>query len=351
MAISWHLYHALKLENKKCSRITFNEITKTAVKDSIKNAREIDMNLVDAQQARRVLDRIVGYQISPILWAKIKRGLSAGRVQSVALRLICDREEEISLFIPQEYWSLDAMLHVKGSKKPLAAKFIGDQDQKLEIHSKEEMDRLLKELEGKEFKVDSVKVGERLKKGPLPFTTSTLQQDASSKLNFAPQKTMRIAQQLYEGVNIKGKGNVGLITYLRTDSTRISVEADTAAKEYIAEHYGKEYVGAGNTAKKDDKKVQDAHEAIRPTYMENSPVSIKEELSRDQFRLYQLIWNRFMASRMASAKYENTSVKIAAGDYRFKCRMPTRQFARPIWRILRLVLKKNYQEISSVCIS
>lgn len=316
-AISWHLYHALKLENKKCSRITFNEITKAAVKDSIKNAREIDMNLVDAQQARRVLDRIVGYQISPILWAKIKRGLSAGRVQSVALRLICDREEEISLFIPQEYWSLDAMLHVKGSKKPLAAKFIGDQDQKLEIHSKEEMDRLLNELEGKEFKVDSVKVGERLKKGPLPFTTSTLQQDASSKLNFAPQKTMRIAQQLYEGVNIKGKGNVGLITYLRTDSTRISAEADTAAKEYIAEHYGKEYIGAGNTAKKDDKKVQDAHEAIRPTYMENSPVSIKEELSRDQFRLYQLIWNRFMASRMASAKYENTSVKIAAGDYRF----------------------------------
>lgn len=316
-AISWHLYHALKLENKKCSRITFNEITKTAVKDSIKNAREIDMNLVDAQQARRVLDRIVGYQISPILWAKIKRGLSAGRVQSVALRLICDREEEISLFIPQEYWSLEALLHVKGSKKPLAAKFVGDKDQKLEIHSKEEMDRLLAELDGKEFQVDSVKVSERLKKGPLPFTTSTLQQDASSKLNFAPQKTMRIAQQLYEGVNIKGKGNVGLITYLRTDSTRISEEADAAAKEYIAEHYGQEYIGTGNIAKKDDKKVQDAHEAIRPTYMENSPVSIKEELSRDQFRLYQLIWNRFMASRMSSAKYENTSVKIAAGDYRF----------------------------------
>lgn len=316
-AISWHLYHSLKLENKKCSRITFNEITKTAVKDSIKNAREIDMNLVDAQQARRVLDRIVGYQISPILWAKIKRGLSAGRVQSVALRLICDREEEISLFIPQEYWSLEALLHVKGSKKPLAAKFVGDKDQKLEIHSKEEMDRLLAELDGKEFQVDSVKVSERLKKGPLPFTTSTLQQDASSKLNFAPQKTMRIAQQLYEGVNIKGKGNVGLITYLRTDSTRISEEADAAAKEYIAEHYGQEYIGTGNIAKKDDKKVQDAHEAIRPTYMENSPVSIKEELSRDQFRLYQLIWNRFMASRMSSAKYENTSVKIAAGDYRF----------------------------------
>ena len=248
-AISWHLYYALKLENKNYSRITFNEITKTAVKDSIKHARDIDMNLVDAQQARRVLDRIVGYQISPILWAKIKRGLSAGRVQSVALRLICDREEEINLF--------------------------------------------------------------------LPFTTSTLQQDASSKLNFAPQKTMRIAQQLYEGVNIKGQGTVGLITYLRTDSTRISVEADAAAKEYIKEAYGAEFVGAGTVAKKDDKKVQDAHEAIRPTYMTNSPASIKDELSRDQFRLYQLIWNRFMASRMAPAKYENTSVKIAAGDYRF----------------------------------
>ena len=272
-AISWHLYYALKLENKNYSRITFNEITKTAVKDSIKHARDIDMNLVDAQQARRVLDRIVGYQISPILWAKIKRGLSAGRVQSVALRLICDREEE--------------------------------------------MNEILSYLKGKEFTVEGVKVTERLKKSPLPFTTSTLQQDASSKLNFAPQKTMRIAQQLYEGVNIKGQGTVGLITYLRTDSTRISVEADAAAKEYIKEAYGAEFVGEGTVAKKDDKKVQDAHEAIRPTYMTNSPASIKDELSRDQFRLYQLIWNRFMASRMAPAKYENTSVKIAAGDYRF----------------------------------
>lgn len=316
-AISWHLYHALKLENKKCSRITFNEITKTAVKDSIKHAREIDMNLVDAQQARRVLDRIVGYQISPILWAKIKRGLSAGRVQSVALRLICDREEEINLFIPQEYWSLEALLDIKGSKKPLTAKFIGNKEQKLEIHSKEEMDEILASLEGKEFKVDSVKVSERLKKNPLPFTTSTLQQDASSKLNFPTQKTMRIAQQLYEGVDIKGKGTVGLITYLRTDSTRISEEADANAKEYIAKHYGDAYVGNGNAAKRSDKKVQDAHEAIRPTYMENSPASIKDQLSRDQFRLYQLIWNRFMASRMAPAKYENTSVKIEAGDYRF----------------------------------
>ncbi|MCI5622277.1 type I DNA topoisomerase [Anaerostipes sp.] len=316
-AISWHLYHALKLENKNCSRITFNEITKNAVKDSIKHAREIDMNLVDAQQARRVLDRIVGYQISPILWAKIKRGLSAGRVQSVALRLICDREEEISLFIPQEYWSLDALLDMKGSKKPLVAKFTGTKDKKLEIHSKEELDRILNDLNGKDFKVDSVKVTERLKKNPLPFTTSTLQQDASSKLNFPTQKTMRIAQQLYEGIDIKGKGTVGLITYLRTDSTRISEEADTNAKEYIAKTYGEAYVGNGNISKKNDKKVQDAHEAIRPTYMENSPASIKDQLSRDQFRLYQLIWNRFIASRMAPAKYENTSVKISAGEYRF----------------------------------
>ena len=316
-AISWHLYYALKLENKNYSRITFNEITKTAVKDSIKHARDIDMNLVDAQQARRVLDRIVGYQISPILWAKIKRGLSAGRVQSVALRLICDREEEINLFIPQEYWSLEALLDVKGSKKPLEAKLVGTKDQKIEIHSEEEMNEILSYLKGKEFTVEGVKVTERLKKSPLPFTTSTLQQDASSKLNFAPQKTMRIAQQLYEGVNIKGQGTVGLITYLRTDSTRISVEADAAAKEYIKETYGAEFVGTGTVAKKDDKKVQDAHEAIRPTYMTNSPASIKDELSRDQFRLYQLIWNRFMASRMAPAKYENTSVKIAAGDYRF----------------------------------
>lgn len=316
-AISWHLYYALKLENKNYSRITFNEITKTAVKDSIKHARDIDMNLVDAQQARRVLDRIVGYQISPILWAKIKRGLSAGRVQSVALRLICDREEEINLFIPQEYWSLEALLDVKGSKKPLEAKLVGHKDEKIEIHSEEEMNEILAYLKGKEFSVEGVKVSERLKKSPLPFTTSTLQQDASSKLNFAPQKTMRIAQQLYEGVNIKGQGTVGLITYLRTDSTRISVEADAAAKEYIKETYGADFVGAGTVAKKDDKKVQDAHEAIRPTYMTNSPASIKDELSRDQFRLYQLIWNRFMASRMAPAKYENTSVKIAAGEYRF----------------------------------
>lgn len=316
-AISWHLYYALKLENKKCSRITFNEITKNAVKDSLKHAREIDMDLVDAQQARRVLDRIVGYKISPLLWAKIKRGLSAGRVQSVALRLICDREEEINAFIPEEYWSLDAFLNVKGSKKPLEAKFAGDKEGKIEIKNEEQLNEILARLEGAEFQVDSVKTGERIKKAPLPFTTSTMQQDASSKLNFPTAKTMRIAQQLYEGVDIKGKGTVGLITYLRTDSTRISEEADKNAREFISDTYGSDFVGQGQVAKKDNKKVQDAHEAIRPTYIENTPASLKEQLSRDQFRLYQLIWNRFMASRMSPAKYETTSVKIDANGYRF----------------------------------
>ena len=278
-AISWHLYYALKLENKKCSRITFNEITKNAVKESLKHAREIDMDLVDAQQARRVLDRIVGYKISPLLWAKIKRGLSAGRVQSVALRLICDREEEINAFIPEEYWSLDAFLNVKGSKKPLEAKFAGDKDGKIEIENEEQLNEILSKLEGAKFKVDNVKVGERIKKAPLPFTTSTMQQDASSKLNFPTAKTMRIAQQLYEGVDIKGKGTVGLITYLRTDSTRISEEADKNAREFISETYGSDFVGNGQVAKKDNKNVQDAHEAIRPTYIENTPASLKEQLS------------------------------------------------------------------------
>ena len=315
-AISWHLMQALKTDTAKMHRITFNEVTKTAVKASIKQARELDMNLVDAQQARRMLDRMVGYTISPLLWAKVKRGLSAGRVQSVALRIICDREEEINSFIPEEYWSLSGEFLVDGEKKPLEAKFYGT-DKKMDIHNKAEMDAILENLKDEEFEISEVKKGERIKNAPLPFTTSTLQQEASKALNFSTQKTMRLAQQLYEGVDIKGQGTVGLITYLRTDSTRISVEADAAAKEYIKEAYGAEFVGAGTVAKKDDKKVQDAHEAIRPTYMTNSPASIKDELSRDQFRLYQLIWNRFMASRMAPAKYENTSVKIAAGDYRF----------------------------------
>ena len=316
-AISWHLMHALKLENKKTYRITFNEITKNAVKSSIKNAREIDMNLVDAQQARRALDRVVGYRISPLLWAKVKRGLSAGRVKSVALRIIADREEEINAFIPEEYWSLDACLKVKGERKPLTAKFYGTADEKMTIHSEQEVNQILAELEHEDYYVENVKKGERLKKAPVPFTTSTMQQEASNALNFATQKTMRIAQQLYEGITIKGSGTVGLITYLRTDSTRISEEADALAKSYIAENYGEEYVGSGSTTAKDDKKIQDAHEAIRPTDITRTPAMVKESLSRDQFRLYQLIWKRFVASRMKAAKYETTSVKIGAGKYRF----------------------------------
>lgn len=317
-AISWHLSKALKLEDKKMARISFNEITKNAVKASIKEGRDINMNLVDAQQARRVLDRMVGYDISPVLWAKVKRGLSAGRVQSVALRIIADREEEINAFIPEEYWTLDAMLKVKGEKKPLKAKFYGTADGKMNITSQEEMDKLLKDLEDKEFKICDVKKGERMKKAPLPFTTSTLQQEASKVLNFSTQKTMRLAQQLYEGVDIKGSGTVGIITYLRTDSTRISEEADAQARSYIEEQYGKEYVAKAGEGKKNAKKIQDAHEAIRPTDITRLPAAIKESLSRDQFRLYQLIWKRFTASRMSTARYETTSVKIAAGDYRFQ---------------------------------
>ncbi len=317
-AISWHLSQALKLEDKKTYRISFNEITKSAVKASLKNAREIDMDLVDAQQTRRILDRIVGYKISPVLWAKVKRGLSAGRVQSVALRIIADREEEINAFIPEEYWSLSANLKVKGERKLLEAKFYGTDKEKMTIHSKEELDQILSDLEGTEYSVEDIKKGERTKKAPVPFTTSTLQQEASKALNFATAKTMRIAQQLYEGVDIKGNGTVGLITYLRTDSTRISEEADAAARDYIEKEYGQEFVATAEAKdKKDGKNVQDAHEAIRPTDISRTPAMVKESLTRDQFRLYQLVWKRFAASRMQPAKYETTSVKIAAGKYRF----------------------------------
>ena len=316
-AIAWHLSKALKLEDKKMYRISFNEITKNAVKASIKDAREIDMDLVNAQQARRVLDRIVGYKISPLLWAKVKRGLSAGRVQSVALRIIADREEEIDAFIPEEYWTLDVELSVEGEKKPLIAKFYGTDKKKMTISSKEELDKIMKDLEGEQYVVDDVKKSERLKKSPLPFTTSTLQQEASKALNFATQKTMRIAQQLYEGIDIKGNGTVGIITYLRTDSTRVSEEADVNVRKYIADVHGEEYVAEGEKKKETGKKIQDAHEAIRPTDVTRTPASLKESLTRDQFRLYQLIWKRFVASRMKPAKYETTSIKIAAGDYRF----------------------------------
>lgn len=316
-AISWHLCKALKLDEKKTYRISFNEITKKAVKESLKHAREIDMDLVDAQQARRVLDRVVGYKISPLLWAKVKRGLSAGRVQSVALRIIADREEEINAFIPEEYWTLDANLKVDSEKKLLSAKFYGTEKKKITISSKEQLDQIVKELEGVSYRVADVKKGERIKKAPLPFTTSTLQQEASKALNFATSKTMRIAQQLYEGIDIKGNGTVGLITYLRTDSTRISEEADENVRNYIEEQYGKQYVAVGEAKTGTDKKIQDAHEAIRPTDPARTPAAMKESLTRDQLRLYQLIWKRFLASRMKPARYETTSVKIAAGDYRF----------------------------------
>ena len=316
-AISWHLAAALKLDEKKMRRITFNEITKNAVKASLKAPRDIDMNLVNAQQARRVLDRMVGYLISPLLWAKVKRGLSAGRVQSVALRLIADREDEINAFIPEEYWTLDAILKISGEKRPLTAKFYGTDKKKMTIRSKEELDEILKSIENEQFKITDIRKSERIRKAPLPFTTSTLQQEAAKALNFGTQKTMRIAQQLYEGIDIKGNGTVGVITYLRTDSTRISDEADAAAREYIESTYGREYAATGNTVKSTGKKIQDAHEAIRPTDITRTPAALKDSLTRDQFRLYQLIWKRFTASRMQPARYETTAVKIGAGEYCF----------------------------------
>ena len=316
-AISLHLYIALKLADKKVYRITFNEITKNAVKESLKNAREINTSLVDAQQARRVLDRMVGYRISPLLWAKIKRGLSAGRVQSVALRIICDREDEINAFIPEEYWTLDALFQIKGEKKPLVAKYYGTTEGKAAISSEEELNKILKDLKDADFKVTDVKKGERIKKAPLPFTTSTLQQEASKVLNFSTQKTMRLAQQLYEGVELKDAGTVGIITYLRTDSTRVAEEAVAMARDYITETYGSEYAAQDTTEKKNGQKIQDAHEAIRPTNIRYTPAELKDSLSRDQFRLYQLIWKRFTASRMSNARYETTSVKIDAGNHRF----------------------------------
>ena len=316
-AISWHLWHALNLEGKKVYRITFNEITRNAVKESLRHPREIDMNLVDAQQARRILDRMVGYRISPLLWAKVKRGLSAGRVQSVALRIICDREEEIDAFIPEEYWSLEAVLKVQGEKKPIRAKYHGDLSGKTQIRTQKEMDALTASLEGVSYRVTEVKKGERIKKAPLPFTTSTLQQEASKVLNFSTQKTMRLAQQIYEGVDIKGEGTVGLISYLRTDSTRVSEEARSMAEAYIRKNHGEEYTAGEVRENRKEQHIQDAHEAIRPTDIEREPLRLKEQLPRDLFRLYQLIWKRFTASRMADAKYETTSVRIEAGGHIF----------------------------------
>ena len=334
-AISWHLMAALKLDemaDKEVYRITFNEITKKAVTESLKNARTIDMNLVDAQQTRRILDRVVGYRISPLLWEKVKRGLSAGRVQSVALRMIGDREDEISAFIPQEYWTLDALLGVQGQGKPFLAHYYGvtGEDGKpvrQDLEKEEDVSRITEALSDAAFEVTEVKKSERTRKAPLPFTTSTLQQEASRALNFSTQKTMRIAQQLYEGVEIKGSGTVALITYLRTDSTRVSDEAQSAAADYIRSAYGEEYLSVQERKSKNEGKIQDAHEAIRPTDPANVPALIKDSLSRDQFRLYQLIWKRFLASRMSAARYENTQVRITAdGSYIFTVSTSRRLF-------------------------
>lgn len=316
-AISWHLSKALKLDDKNAKRITFNEITKNAVKQSIKQARKIDMDLVDAQQARRVLDRMVGYQISPVLWAKVKRGLSAGRVQSVALRIIADREEQINAFIAKEYWTLSGEFKIDGEKKPLAADFYGTLKEKMTIESKEQAEKIIEEIKKSKFEISDIKTSGRTKKSPLPFTTSTLQQEAAKTLNFATQKTMRVAQGLYEGTAIKGRGTIGLTTYLRTDSTRISDEAKQSAADFIRESYGGEYLNQNEKAGKSQKKIQDAHEAIRPTYVDLTPAQVKDSLSRDQFRLYQLIWKRFVASQMSDAKYETKSVKIDSDKYRF----------------------------------
>ena len=315
-AIAWHLAYILSDNENKMSRVTFNEITKTAVQNAIKNPRDIDVNLVDAQQARRVLDRIVGYKMSPVLWKKVKRGLSAGRVQSVAVKLIVDREEEIEKFIPEEYWNIYVILEDKENKKEFEARFYGKNGKKLEIHSQEEVDNILKEIEKAKYVIEEVKRGEKKRTPAPPFTTSTMQQEASRKLGFTLKKTMSIAQGLYEGVKIPEKGTVGLITYMRTDSTRISEEARKTAKEHIVDTYGEKYYE--NRYYKTGKDSQDAHEGIRPTYSDLEPEKIKESLTKDQYKLYKLIYNRFMASQMAAAIYDTMAVTIDANDYTFK---------------------------------
>ena len=324
-AIAWHLAHILQIPEDSVCRVTFNEITKETVQSSIKNPRKIDINLTDAQQARRVLDRIVGYKISPILWKKVKRGLSAGRVQSVAVKLIVDREEEIEKFIPEEYWNITAQLKDKKSRKSFEAKFYGENGKKLELHSKMEVDKILENLQDAKFIVEDVKKGQKKKSPAPPFTTSTLQQEASRKLNFSLKKTMSVAQGLYEGVKVTRKGSIGLITYMRTDSTRISKEAREAAKEHINSTYGSQYYE--NRFYKTKENSQDAHEAIRPTYIELTPDKVKDSLNKDQLKLYELIYNRFIASQMAQAIYDTVAVNILANDkYNFKANGQTLKF-------------------------
>ena len=315
-AIAWHLAKILESEKDKITRVTFNEITKNAVKKAIKEPREIDINLVDAQQARRVLDRIVGYKMSPVLWKKVKRGLSAGRVQSVAVKMIVEREEEIKAFVPEEYWNIYANLKHNKSKKDFEAKFVGKNGEKIEIHNQKEVNKILKDIEEAKYVVDEVKKGEKKRNPSPPFTTSTMQQEASRKINFTLRKTMSVAQNLYEGIKIPGRGTVGLITYMRTDSTRISEEARASAKEQIIKQFGENYYeNRYFRAKKD---AQDAHEAIRPTYADLTPSSVKEFLSNDQYKLYKLIYERFMASQMTPAIFDTMAVTIKANGYDFK---------------------------------
>ncbi len=323
-AIAWHLAHILEIPEDSVCRVTFNEITKETVKNSMKNPRKIDKNLTDAQQARRVLDRIVGYKISPLLWKKVKRGLSAGRVQSVAVKLIVDREEEIEKFIPEEYWNIYANLKSTEAKKTFQAKFYGKDNKKVDIHSKEQVDEILKNIENGKYIVKDIKKSEKKKNPAPPFTTSTMQQEASRKLNFTLKRTMSVAQTLYEGVRVPEKGTVGLITYMRTDSTRISEEARTSAKQYILSNYGEEYYE--NRYYKTKGNAQDAHEAIRPTYAELEPEKIKDSLTPDQYKLYKLIFNRFIASQMATAIYDTTSVDIQVNNYNFKANGQTMKF-------------------------
>lgn len=325
-AISWHLKNAIPMAGKEVRRITFNEITEKAVKEAIKAPKDINLKLVDAQQARRVMDRVVGYQISPILWKKVKSKLSAGRVQSAVLRMICDREEEVNAFIPKEYWTLSADFSRPDEKKTFEASFYGTKKEKLPLESEEDVLKAEQGLKKADFTVSEVKHSTRVKNAPFPFTTSTLQQDAANRLNFSTSKTMRLAQELYEGVKITGRGTIGLITYLRTDSTRISEDADKACKAFVAREYGEAFVGQG-TVSGAKEHVQDAHEAIRPTFVDLTPEQVKNDLSRDLFRLYQLIFKRFVASRMKTAVYDTVSAKISAGDYIFTASASRLSFA------------------------
>ena len=323
-AIAWHLAYILGIDPNSICRVTFNEITKDAVKEAIQNPRKIDLNLTDAQQARRVLDRIVGYKISPVLWKKVKRGLSAGRVQSVAVALIVEREEEIEKFVPEEYWNINLKASDKKTKTKFDCKFIGKDGKKMELHSKEEVDKILADLEGAKYKVVDIKKGEKKRNPAPPFTTSTMQQEASRKLNFAIKKTMSVAQGLYEGVKLPEQGTTGLITYMRTDSTRISNEARAASKEYIVKEYGENYYE--NRFFKTKAEAQDAHEAIRPTYVELAPDKIKEHLTPDQYKLYKLIYNRFIASQMSAAVYDTVAVSIDGNHYNLRANGQTLKF-------------------------